>query len=216
MSDWTKEKLKNLLLMQIDEKWIRLEWLIKQEEKFELKKTKYTARHVTQLYYESSMNYLVGNYLATILSICSAIEAYLTLYISENKINDRTYFSKYIKEATKEGIITEQTKNDLLKYNYYIRNQVVHPKSTLYFGFLGLKVVSKSDGMVTISARNGEEESKSLSFQEAAKEGILLFYKVLHDSEIKQSVDERIKERFLDKFEEPLKSMIKDNIEKEN
>ena len=216
MSDWTKEKLKDLLLMQIDEKWIRLKWLVKQEEKFELKKTKYAARHATQLYFESSMCYLMGNYLATILSICSAIEVYLTLYISDNKINDRTYFSKYIKEATKEGIITEQTKKELLKYNRYVRNQVVHPKSTLFFGFLGLKAISKSDGVVTISDRSGEEESKSLSFQEAAEEGILLFYKVLHDSEIKQSVDEQIKERFLDKFEEPWKSMIRDSIEKEN
>lgn len=168
-----------------DNRWRRLKWAKEKEREFDVENLGVLS-HIRMLFHNSTLSYVYGNYIASILSICSALEAFLSSKISASKITDRKYLSGYIKDAFDEKIIAQKTYKELKNFNNTVRNNLVHPKGPLTTSMLGFKNVHFSGKKSTWESPD-RKPMHPLTMQEAAEKGILLFVTTVSEWKKKQS-----------------------------
>lgn len=171
---------------EIENRWKRFHWIKGKERIFDIE-NQGVWEHIRLLYHNSTLSYVYGNYLASILSISSALEAFLSSKISSDKFNGLKYLSQYIKDAFDDDIISEKTYKELKNFNSTIRNNIVHPKGPSSLSMLGFKNVHFSSKKSTWESPD-REPMLPLSMQEASEEGILLFMKTVAEWKEKQNL----------------------------
>ena len=170
MSEQERDIFVEYYTSQLDSRWERLKWIKEKEREYD----------VRMLYHNSTLSYVFTNFLASILSICSAIEAYLSSKISPEKVHVPKYLSQYIRDAFEENLISENTSKELSNFNNYIRNHVVHPKGPTSLSMLGFKITQYT-GRKTSWESPDRKTMLPLSHKDAAEKGILLFLQVVKE-----------------------------------
>ena len=167
---------------ETENRWIRLNWIKEKERGFNVENLG-VWNHIRLLFHNSTLSYVYGNYLASILSICSTLEAFLSSKISSNKFNGLKYLSQYIKDARDDKIISKEIYGELKNFNTTIRNNIVHPKGPMTI----------STGKKSTWESPNRKPMHPLSMQEAAEKGILLFLKTVAEWMKKQKIKEQLK-----------------------
>ncbi len=123
-------------LNKIPYSWERMKWIKETERKIDIENV--ITREITRcLYHSGTLSYVNGNYSASILSISSAIDSFLSSIISATEFSERTLLSARIQKAREDNKISLDISNELEIFNAKIRNHLVHPKGPFTHFFLG-------------------------------------------------------------------------------
>ena len=123
-------------LEKIPYSWERMKWIKETERMIDIENV--ITWEITQyLYHSGTLCYVNSNYSASILSISSAIDSFLSSIISATEFSERTMLSGRIQKAKEDNKISLDIANELEIFNAKIRNHLVHPKGPFTHFFLG-------------------------------------------------------------------------------
>jgi len=176
-----KAIFKEYNIRELDFRWERMKWIKDLERKYGVEEIKSVPIHSLQFYWNSTLSYVYKNYLASILSISSAIEAYLSHKTPPKHFKQRAYLSHYIECASKEKLISKSLEESLSNFNTNIRNHIVHPKGILGIEFLGFKLKNYSKTNITWESPTGEQ-MRPLTPKKTAELGIDLYLRMIKES----------------------------------
>lgn len=171
---------------QLAERWRSMKWVKELERKYQVEKLRITPE-ATQLYWNATKSYVYEQFFASILAISSAMEAFLIRITPSNSFKKDNYFPYYARMAFQYDLISDKIRKELLDFNAYIRNHVVHPKGPLGFEILGFKYKSKGKYSGSWQSPTGEP-MHSFTPKQSAEKGINLFLRL-----VKDYVDNKVK-----------------------
>lgn len=177
MSDKEELIFKNYYSSEIDSRWERLKWINERKREYGIERLG-VWDYIIILFKNATFSYVYELYPASILSICSSLEAYISSKISPKKVRRPKYLSQYIDDAKEEGIISDVTYNELKDFNDNIRNHIIHPKGPSSLSKLGFKLIEYSGTRATWESPD-REPMWLLSLKDVAEKGILLFMEVV-------------------------------------
>ncbi|MCG3254910.1 MAG: hypothetical protein KAU62_02395 [Candidatus Heimdallarchaeota archaeon] len=124
-------------LEMIPQKYERFRIVKSLEKQYKIDEIKDVDNITKYLYQEGSLCFTNGTYLASILTIGSAIEHFIHHSLNP-RLKYKDYFlRKVFDDAVDKNIITNSLKEEILEFRRVIRNQVAHPRSPS-FNTLGM------------------------------------------------------------------------------
>lgn len=171
---------------------VRLENMPKKYERYRWIKTNEKQHDIediilhpltTELYHEASQSCINGQFLATILSVGSAIDQFIRQLVDPKYQYKKRIPNKIFTDAVKHGFITKDLNEEIKEFKKTIRDHVAHPKSrtTSTLGFEYIEETIEEDGETKEYTYWGTKDKKPIQIGPipSAKKGLKLFWRLV-------------------------------------
>ncbi len=168
------EEYKKITNKGLEEKYNRYIWVKEKEIEYQIEGRAPKDINSIYLYHNATCAYINGCFLASILSVSSAIEQFLLWYVEkESKLKGRIYRQDVLDNAEKTKLLTKSLRDEFNDYNSKCRDAVAHAKTRFGFYSLGFKYNPNEGDYGGI-----DQELIVPGPEHCTKKGLILFMKI--------------------------------------
>lgn len=167
----------------IKERYELFKWIKEKEQKYNIESIVPQDFNTITLYRNATFSFFNQCFLASILTISTAIEQFLLWEVEKtSKLKERLYRKELRPKFRK--IVSQSLLQEFDDFNERCRDEVAHPKTRSHFSALGLPYNMEEGYFGNPDAKPIKIHIDSKSFQskigyECAKEGLELFMKIV-------------------------------------